>query len=57
MTDERTRGGPHEKPIVKTPTQARQGVELHLVRYVLWYSLAGVIVLMGAVAIYFQLHH
>lgn len=47
----------NEKPIVKTPTQARQGVELHRVRYVLWYSLAGVIVLMGAVAIYFHFHH
>lgn len=46
-----------EKSIVKSPTQARQGVELHRVRYILWYSLAGVIVLMGAVAIYFQLHH
>ena len=47
----------NERPIVKTPTEARQGVEVHRVRYVLWYSLGGVIVLMGAVAIFFQYHH
>jgi len=47
----------NEKPIVKTLTEARQGVEVHRVRYVLWYSLGGAIVLMGAVAIFFQYHH
>ena len=46
-----------ERPIVKTPTEARQGVVLHRVRYILWYSLAGVIILMGAIALYFQFQH
>ena len=35
---------PEDKPVVKSTTQARQGVTVHAMRYVLGLGIAGVIV-------------
>jgi hypothetical protein len=42
-----------DKPVVETTTEARAGVTGHNVRYVLLFSLAGVIVALAAVVWYF----
>lgn len=42
-----------ERPIVKTETQAREGVTGHNVRYVLIASLAGIIIVFAGLWLYF----
>ena len=42
-----------DKPVVETTTEARAGVTGHNVRYVLFFSLIGVIVAFAAVFWYF----
>jgi hypothetical protein len=46
-----------DRPIVKSPVQAKQGVELHRMRYVLGASLGGAIIALGALVLVFQFHH
>jgi len=42
-----------ETPVVRTTTQAREGVTGHGVRYVLTISTAAVVVLFGAIWLYY----
>ena len=42
-----------ETPVVRTTTQAREGVTGHGVRYVLMTSTAAIIVLFGAIWLYY----
>ena len=46
-----------DRPIVKTTNEARQGRELHSMRYVLGVSLAAAIVILGAIYLYFRFSH
>ena len=43
-----------DKPVVETTTEARAGVTGHNVRYVLLFSLAGVIVAFAVLLLYFS---
>ncbi len=43
----------HDRPIVKSATEAREGVTGHNVRYVLTISLVGVIVVLAGLWLYF----
>ena len=43
----------HETPVVRTTTQAREGVTGHGVRYVLVTSTAAVVVLFGAIWLFY----
>ena len=42
-----------DQPIVKSATEAREGVTGHNVRYVLIVNLAGVVLVFGALWLYF----
>jgi hypothetical protein len=48
-----TNNGTSEAPIVRTATQAREGVTGHGVRYVLTISTAAVVVLFGALWLFY----
>jgi hypothetical protein len=48
-----TNQGAQETPVVRTTTQAREGVTGHGVRYVLVISTAAVIILFGAIGLYY----
>jgi len=42
-----------ERPIKVTTTEARQGVTGHGVRYVLWYGLAGAVIVLAIIYLAF----
>ncbi len=46
-----------DKTIIKAPEEAKQGTEPHVARYVLAYGLGAAIVIVGALAFFFQFHH
>jgi hypothetical protein len=47
----------NDRPIVKTTDEARQGREMHSMRYVLGISLTAAIVILAAIYVYFRLAH
>lgn len=45
-----------DKPIVKPAIEAKQGIELHRMRYVLAFSLGGAIIIVGLITAFFPIH-